>query len=68
MANLRDVVPVPASVRPARGVTFTLTAGTGIRSESAGVGEYLAGLLRPATGFPLPVTTGGTPEIGRAHV
>ncbi|WP_423065917.1 hypothetical protein [Devosia sp. CN2-171] len=56
--SLQNVVPAPASVRPASGVTFTITADTGIQSESADAGNALAALLRPATGFPLPVTTG----------
>ncbi|MDG6102746.1 beta-N-acetylhexosaminidase [Dactylosporangium aurantiacum] len=67
VVNLQDVVPAPASVQPASGVTFTLTAGTGIQSESTDVGDALAALLRPATGYPLPVTTGGgTPSSGIA--
>ncbi len=60
MVSLQDVVPVPAFVRPADGVTFAVTAATGIHSESADAGNALAALLRPATGFALPVTTGGS--------
>ncbi|WOX24207.1 beta-N-acetylhexosaminidase [Streptomyces solicathayae] len=57
---LGQVVPAPASVSPG-GAPFTLTATTRIRVDqdsapAVAVGEYLAGLLRPSTGYPLPVT------------
>lgn len=60
---LDRVIPAPASVRPA-GDAFTLGAGTRIRvpgnsGEARQIAGYLAGLLRPATGFALPVTTRG---------
>ncbi|MEU5916228.1 beta-N-acetylhexosaminidase [Streptomyces sp. NPDC047141] len=56
---LGRIVPVPASVAPG-GEPYTLTAATRIgvdedSVESRAIGRYLAGLLRPATGFPLPV-------------
>jgi hexosaminidase len=59
---LGQVVPVPSDVRPA-GSAYTLSAGTRIETEGSGasagearqVGAYLAGLLRPATGYRLPV-------------
>jgi N-acetyl-beta-hexosaminidase len=50
------VVPVPVSVTPAPGVTFTLRPDAVIACRSAFLGGYLAGLLRPPTGFALPVT------------
>ncbi|MFC4108418.1 beta-N-acetylhexosaminidase [Micromonospora zhanjiangensis] len=54
------VLPAPVEVEPADGPGYRLTAGTVIRTgpEPAvrAVGEYLAGLLRPATGLTLPVT------------
>ena len=58
---LDRVVPAPASVVPG-GAAFTLGEGTRIRvpgnsGEARKVAGYLAGLLRPATGFDLPVTT-----------
>jgi hexosaminidase len=60
---LDDVVPAPVSGRPAAGVTFTLTADATIQAtanaEAMAVGDYLAELLRPATGYPLPVTAAG---------
>ncbi|MCF3965126.1 beta-N-acetylhexosaminidase [Streptomyces fuscigenes] len=59
---LGQIVPEPAHVRPG-GSPFTLGAGTRIETEGRGagarearqVGTYLAGLLRPATGYRLPV-------------
>jgi hexosaminidase len=71
--RLADVVPAPVEVRPAAGVTYSLLLDAGIRtSADAGAraaGEYLAELLRPATGYPLPVTaaardgvTGAAPD------
>ncbi|WP_274915592.1 beta-N-acetylhexosaminidase [Streptomyces sp. WZ-12] len=60
---LDRVVPAPAAVRPGGGA-FTLGSGTRIRvpagsGEARRIAGYLAGLLRSATGFPLPVTTRG---------
>ncbi|HWL86552.1 MAG TPA: beta-N-acetylhexosaminidase [Polyangiaceae bacterium] len=59
-ANLRNIVPAPVSVQSRSGQDFSLTAHTVIgagacSAEVQRVGEYLAGLLRPATGFALPV-------------
>ncbi|MFE0704453.1 beta-N-acetylhexosaminidase [Streptomyces sp. NPDC058872] len=56
---LGRIVPAPVSVAP-EGEPYTLTAATTIgvdetSRESRELGGYLAGLLRPATGFPLPV-------------
>ena len=60
--GLGDVIPVPAEVRPDPAADFTIGEGTAIRtapgSADAGrIGEYLAALLRPATGYALPVGT-----------
>ncbi|MEU5301595.1 beta-N-acetylhexosaminidase [Streptomyces noursei] len=60
---LDRVIPAPASVRPA-GDAYTIGEGTRIRvpgnsGEAQRIAGYLAGLLRPATGFSLPVTTRG---------
>ncbi|MET7753904.1 beta-N-acetylhexosaminidase [Streptomyces sp. NPDC005389] len=56
---LGRIVPVPASVTPAgEPYTLTLTTRIGVddtNREIRDLGRYLAGLLRPATGFPLPV-------------
>ncbi|MGW0668181.1 beta-N-acetylhexosaminidase [Streptomyces sp. NPDC002746] len=58
---LGQLVPVPASVRPG-GSPYSLNDGTRIRvdgssGEARKIGEYLAGVLRPSTGYALPVTT-----------
>jgi hexosaminidase len=72
LVRLADVVPAPASVRPAAGMTYTLTADATIRTtanaDAEAVGRYLADLLRPATGYPLPViaTGPGQPDGGIA--
>ncbi|MFE2677405.1 beta-N-acetylhexosaminidase [Streptomyces hygroscopicus] len=61
---LDRVVPAPASVRPAAG-SYTIRPDTRIRVSGTDgsarparrVGDYLAKLLRPSTGYRLPVTT-----------
>jgi len=53
------VIPTPVSVTPDRhGGEFRLTPDTDIHVDrgAKGVGEYLADLLRPSTGYRLPVT------------
>ncbi|MFV0129774.1 beta-N-acetylhexosaminidase [Streptomyces sp. HMX112] len=60
---LGEVVPVPASVRPS-GAPYTITARTRIHVDHGApevrrIGAYLASLLRPATGYALPVTDDG---------
>jgi hexosaminidase len=61
VARLSDVLPAPVSVQPTDGLTYTLPADATIRTtasaDALAVGRYLAGLLRPSTGYPLPVTT-----------
>ncbi|MCX4823274.1 beta-N-acetylhexosaminidase [Streptomyces sp. NBC_01142] len=62
---LGQIVPAPASVRPG-GSPYTLTPATGIRvddgsSEGRRIGTYLAQVLRPSTGYALPVTDGHAP-------
>ncbi|WP_030563394.1 beta-N-acetylhexosaminidase [Streptomyces aureocirculatus] len=57
---LGRVVPAPLAVEPG-GPGFEITAKTRIRVGSGNaderrVGEYLAGILRPSTGYRLPVT------------
>ncbi|GAA2841923.1 family 20 glycosylhydrolase [Crossiella cryophila] len=69
---LQSIVPVPASVTPAAGVTFTLGAGTRIQTqagsaEATQVADYLASILRRSTGYPLPITpVSGNPADGIA--
>ncbi|MFC5801443.1 beta-N-acetylhexosaminidase [Streptomyces formicae] len=60
---LGEVVPAPASVRAA-GAPYALTPATRIRvdggsREARRIGAYLASVLRPSTGYPLPVTDDG---------
>ncbi|MEU4523076.1 family 20 glycosylhydrolase [Amycolatopsis sp. NPDC024027] len=58
---LQSIVPAPVSVTPAAGVAFPLVSTTKIVTEAGSaparqVGDYLAGVLRPSTGFALPVS------------
>ncbi|MEW2484998.1 beta-N-acetylhexosaminidase [Streptomyces sp. NPDC048411] len=60
---LGQIVPAPAEVK-AGGSPYTITAGTKIRvdddsGEARRIGTYLAGVLRPSTGYALPVTGRG---------
>ncbi|MFI9819230.1 beta-N-acetylhexosaminidase [Streptomyces sp. NPDC052013] len=59
---LDRVIPAPASVQPG-GSPYRITRGTQIRvdgtHEARRVGEYLADVLRPSTGYRLPVTAHG---------
>ncbi|MFC7340114.1 beta-N-acetylhexosaminidase [Saccharopolyspora griseoalba] len=65
-SRLTDVIPAPRSVTADPGTTFELSERTAIRASGAAapVGDYLAGVLRPSTGLPLPVAPGrGTGDI-----
>ncbi|MDQ0991051.1 beta-N-acetylhexosaminidase [Streptomyces sp. V3I7] len=59
---LGRVVPAPAAVEPG-GAPYRITRDTRIRvadtREARRVGEYLADILRPSTGYRLPVITQG---------
>ena len=60
--HISDVVPVPVETK-STGARYTVTKDTAIevRDEAAiGVAEYLTRLLRPATGYELPVVDGPT--------
>ncbi|MEV5750276.1 beta-N-acetylhexosaminidase [Actinoallomurus sp. NPDC052308] len=64
-----QIIPAPASMRTVPGKSFTLTRATKIvvasRSrDAAGVATFLAGLVRPSTGYRLPVVSGpaGSPH------
>jgi hexosaminidase len=64
---LQSLVPVPVSVQARSGVTHTLTAATKIYTTAAArdVGTFLAGVLRPSTGYALPVSdASGVPVDG----
>ncbi|MDV6011466.1 beta-N-acetylhexosaminidase [Haloechinothrix sp. LS1_15] len=57
---LHEIVPAPRATTPDADGNFELTADTEIlvgseKSEAGSAAEYLAELLRPATGFTLPV-------------
>ncbi|MFI7598922.1 beta-N-acetylhexosaminidase [Actinoplanes sp. NPDC049681] len=58
--ELGDVIPAPAEVRPDPAAHFTIGDGTAISAApgTEQVAAYLAGVLRPATGFGLPVSDG----------
>ncbi|MEU5690368.1 beta-N-acetylhexosaminidase [Actinosynnema sp. NPDC020468] len=61
--SLPHIVPAPVELTPRPGTTFTLDADTAVHThpgspEALEVGEYLAGILRPSTGYPLPVAQG----------
>ncbi|MGK5544511.1 beta-N-acetylhexosaminidase [Streptomyces sp. URMC 127] len=67
-APLGRVVPAPASVRPG-GDPYEITARTAVRvppgnREAARIGRYLAGLLRPSTGYRVPVVADPGEEDG----
>lgn len=55
-----DVIPTPRSVRPRPNVTFELTRHSRIVVDdprhARHIGDHLAEVLRPSTGYPLPVT------------
>ncbi|SEO05267.1 beta-N-acetylhexosaminidase [Actinacidiphila rubida] len=53
------VVPAPVSA-VAGGSAFTLAPAATLTSDDAGVGTYLAGVLRASTGYALPLTVGAT--------
>ncbi|MFG2117692.1 beta-N-acetylhexosaminidase [Streptomyces sp. NPDC048710] len=67
---LDRVVPAPASVRPA-GSPYRITRATRLRVDDSAevrrIGAYLAGILRPSTGYPLPLTEQGAGGI-RLHL
>jgi len=63
---LHNVVPAPLSVTAHSGQNHTITSQTVIGVDAASpqarqVGEYLASLLRPATGFALPLKSATAP-------
>ncbi|MYV38599.1 family 20 glycosylhydrolase [Streptomyces sp. SID1328] len=59
---LDRVVPAPASVEPG-GTPYRITRTTRVRVDGSAevrrIGAYLAGILRPSTGYPLPLTDHG---------
>ncbi|MEU5692318.1 family 20 glycosylhydrolase [Actinosynnema sp. NPDC020468] len=68
-ASLQRLVPAPVSLQPDARGRHVLSASTRIYTSPAAhaVGEYLGGVLRPSTGYPLPVrNTFATPDRGIA--
>lgn len=66
LTPLDSVIPAPESVHPA-GDAYTLGPDARIQvpphaDAAEQVGDWLAGLLRPSTGYRLPVTTGDTDD------
>ncbi|WP_416519166.1 beta-N-acetylhexosaminidase [Streptomyces achromogenes] len=63
---LDRVVPAPVSAKPG-GTPYRITRATRIRvdgpAEVRRIGAYLAGILRPSTGYPLPLTDHGSGGI-----
>ncbi|WDV51916.1 beta-N-acetylhexosaminidase [Streptomyces coeruleorubidus] len=66
LPRLDHVVPAPASVAPSE-TPYQITRSTHIvvddSPETRRTGEYLARILRPSTGYRLPVTTHGADGI-----
>ncbi|MFY1703785.1 beta-N-acetylhexosaminidase [Micromonospora sp. WMMA1923] len=64
--RLTDVLPAPERVEPDPGADFVLPATAAVRvtadPAARDVAEQLAELLRPATGYPLPVTDATSPQ------
>jgi hexosaminidase len=62
VASMQNVVPIPVSIAPAAGVTYTLPANAGIFAAAGAtdVAGLLAGILRRSTGYALPVSAAGT--------
>ena len=62
---LQELVPQPVQVQPRPDITFTLTASAKIQlgqDTARKPAELLAGILRPSTGFTLPITDGVSGE------
>jgi hexosaminidase len=61
---ITSVVPAPVSVNADSSASFTITRSTKIvtqpgNAEVAAVGRYLTDILRPSTGFALPISNSG---------
>jgi len=67
-ADFANILPAPVSATPTGG-QFTITSATSIHASSdsapaLAVADYLATLLRPATGYALPVASADTDGAG----
>ncbi|MBS2966899.1 beta-N-acetylhexosaminidase, partial [Actinocrinis puniceicyclus] len=71
-ADYAGIVPAPVHAA-ATGGQFTITSSTAVSVPAdsipaRGVGDYLAALLRPSTGYPLAVGTSDGPGGGRIRL
>ena len=57
-----DIVPAPATATPSS-ERYTLDSGVAISTDAAGIGDYLAGILRKSTGYAIPVHSSGADGI-----
>jgi hexosaminidase len=57
VGSFTTIVPAPVSVQAAHGVTYTLqrTDTITVDPRARSVADYLAGVLRPSTGYALPI-------------
>ncbi|GGM71826.1 beta-N-acetylhexosaminidase [Longimycelium tulufanense] len=60
LTSYADIVPAPMDARPGDGAPFTLHPGSVVSvergsPEAADVAEHLVGILRPSTGYLLPI-------------
>ncbi|HCT80005.1 MAG TPA: beta-N-acetylhexosaminidase [Micromonosporaceae bacterium] len=62
--SFSSVVPAPVSSTASPGVNYSITSATTVYIEpgSSAIGDYLAGILRRSTGYPIPVVAG--PGVG----
>jgi len=66
-STMNALVPEPVEVQPNTAASYQITANTVIYADSAPVGNYLAGILDPSTGYTIPVEqSSGTPGDGIA--
>jgi len=70
--SMSDIVPLPAVLQPNTAASYQITSATVIYTDAGSaaanqVGQYLAGILDPSTGYTLPVTpTSAAPTGGIA--
>ena len=69
MRQLGDVIPLPAVVRPDPAGDFPIMSDVAVSADpaAADLAEHLAGLLRRATGWPVPVAEGGSIRVELAR-
>ena len=64
------IVPTPVSAAPAAGISYSIGSATTVHTGpgTAAIGQSLAQLLRPSTGYPIPVVTDSGTSDGIAFV